>query len=393
MTWDLLSFCKLPWQEQVAKMFPRLGVNRRSCSIKVHSFKKSWKLQNAQSLLDLATVANHVILVADQVHQSFLGLTKTLGFHQLAVLFYIYIYIYTYIYIYGCESKCKVWIMLRAHMCSRPTIQTSDPDPFRGNDPDVMMIQTEHDEQQYWCWNSFWRSPRGGKYPQPKTFRLGIFSKAMLLLCGSNLGQLGVQFGPRLGNLGSNFLVAYVGLHGGLRGGENTPNRKLFGWGYFLRPCWCYVGPIVGQTWGPTSVHFGRFVGLCRAPWQSLQERWFGAVAKVWPWLGPDHEPYETPFVPGRPDHRGPIHTRISNHSHMTTVITNQHINWCYRYQPGTNPLIYQSSSIHNFWWLMMGIKLSHLLGLIIYSWWSLFVMYIASKMKWQENWTLLIYK
>ena len=47
-----------------------------------------------------------------------------------------------YIYIYGCESKCKVWIMLRAHMCSRPTIQTSDPDPFRGNDPDVM-IQTE----------------------------------------------------------------------------------------------------------------------------------------------------------------------------------------------------------------------------------------------------------
>lgn len=32
--------------------------------------------------------------------------------------------------------------MLRAHMCSRPTIQTSDPDPFRGNDPDVM-IQTE----------------------------------------------------------------------------------------------------------------------------------------------------------------------------------------------------------------------------------------------------------
>ena len=47
-----------------------------------------------------------------------------------------------YIYIYGCESKCKVWIMLRAHMCSRPTIQTPDPDPFRGNDPDVM-IQTE----------------------------------------------------------------------------------------------------------------------------------------------------------------------------------------------------------------------------------------------------------
>ena len=43
---------------------------------------------------------------------------------------------------YGCESKCKVWIMLRAHMCSRPTIQTPDPDPFRGNDPDVM-IQTE----------------------------------------------------------------------------------------------------------------------------------------------------------------------------------------------------------------------------------------------------------
>ena len=32
--------------------------------------------------------------------------------------------------------------MLRAHMCSRPTIQTPDPDPFRGNDPDVM-IQTE----------------------------------------------------------------------------------------------------------------------------------------------------------------------------------------------------------------------------------------------------------
>ena len=43
---------------------------------------------------------------------------------------------------YGCESKCKVWIMLRAHMCSRPTIQTPDPDPFRGNNPDVM-IQTE----------------------------------------------------------------------------------------------------------------------------------------------------------------------------------------------------------------------------------------------------------
>ena len=50
--------------------------------------------------------------------------------------------IYMYMYIYGCESKCKVWIMLRAHMCSRPTIQTPDPDPFRGNDPDVM-IQTE----------------------------------------------------------------------------------------------------------------------------------------------------------------------------------------------------------------------------------------------------------
>ena len=45
-------------------------------------------------------------------------------------------------FLYGCESKCKVWIMLRAHMCSRPTIQTPDPDPFRGNDPDVM-IQTE----------------------------------------------------------------------------------------------------------------------------------------------------------------------------------------------------------------------------------------------------------
>ena len=59
---------------------------------------------------------------------------------------YRYVIILTYIYIldilYGCESKCKVWIMLRAHMCSRPTIQTPDPDPFRGNDPDVM-IQTE----------------------------------------------------------------------------------------------------------------------------------------------------------------------------------------------------------------------------------------------------------
>ena len=31
--------------------------------------------------------------------------------------------------------------MLRAHMCSRPTIQTPDPDPFRGNVPDVL-IQT-----------------------------------------------------------------------------------------------------------------------------------------------------------------------------------------------------------------------------------------------------------
>ena len=48
----------------------------------------------------------------------------------------------SFIFPYGCESKCKVWIMLRAHMCSRPTIQTPDPDPFRGNDPDVM-IQTE----------------------------------------------------------------------------------------------------------------------------------------------------------------------------------------------------------------------------------------------------------
>ena len=125
-----------------------------------------------------------------------------------------------YMYIYGCESKCKVWIMLRAHMCSRPTIQTSDPDPFRGNDPDVM-VQTE-----------------------------------MM----NNSIDVGTPFG-------------------GLRGGENIPNRKLFGWGYFLRPCWCYVGPILGNlgsnlgpdwvTWGPTWVHFGRFGGLCRAPWRS----------------------------------------------------------------------------------------------------------------------------
>ena len=110
--------------------------------------------------------------------------------------------------------------MLPAHMCSRPTIQTSDPDPFRGNDPDVM-IQT------------------------------GMMNNSI---------DVGTPFG-------------------GLRGGENIPNRKLFGWGYFLRPCWCYVGPILGNVgsnlgpdwaiWGPTWVHFGRFGGLCRAPWRS----------------------------------------------------------------------------------------------------------------------------
>ena len=55
-----------------------------------------------------------------------------------ASICYIYIYM---LYIYGCESKYKVWIKLRAHMCSRPTIQTCDPDPFKENDPDVT-IQT-----------------------------------------------------------------------------------------------------------------------------------------------------------------------------------------------------------------------------------------------------------
>ena len=98
-------------------------------------------------------------------------------------------------------------------------------------------------------------------------------SRITWLLCDFQ-GSFGVQLRFILGAL-----VVYAGLHGGLRGGENIPNRKLFGWGYFLRPCWCYVGPILGNlgsnlgpdwaTWGPTSVHFGRFVGLCRAPWRS----------------------------------------------------------------------------------------------------------------------------
>ena len=120
-------------------------------------------------------------------------------------------------------------------------------------------------------------------------------SRITWLLCDFH-GSFGVQLRFILGAL-----VVYAGLHGGLRGGENIPNRKLFGWGYFLRPCWCYVGPILGNlgsnlgpdwaTWGPTSVHFGRFVGLCRAPWRSPR-------AKVQPQLGPDHEPYETLFVP-----------------------------------------------------------------------------------------------
>ena len=75
---------------------------------------------------------NHGSKVWSAIVQCFIGKNEIRSF------FGGYIYIYTY----GCESKCKVWIMLRAHMCSRPTIQTPDPDPFRGNDPDVM-IQTE----------------------------------------------------------------------------------------------------------------------------------------------------------------------------------------------------------------------------------------------------------
>ena len=122
-------------------------------------------------------------------------------------------------------------------------------------------------------------------------------SRITWLLCDFH-GSFGVQLRFILGAL-----VVYVGLHGGLRGGENIPNRKLFGWGYFLRPCWCYVGPILGNL-GSNLLSWSGFlifllVVLLRTPW-TLHFIAIRLLAAAWNieslWMGTIHFIYN--YIP-----------------------------------------------------------------------------------------------
>ena len=62
------------------------------------------------------------------------------------------------------------------------------------------------------------------KYPQPKTFRLGVILGALGGLCRTNVGPFWVYVGSMLGHLAGN-----VWLHGGLWNEKFNPNRKRFG--------------------------------------------------------------------------------------------------------------------------------------------------------------------
>ena len=71
-----------------------------------------------------------------------------------------------------------------------------------------------------------WRSLERKKYPQPKTFRLGVILGALGGLCRTNVGPFWVYVGSMLGHLAGN-----VWLHGGLWNEKFNPNRKRFGLG------------------------------------------------------------------------------------------------------------------------------------------------------------------
>ena len=69
-----------------------------------------------------------------------------------------------------------------------------------------------------------WRSLERKKYPQPKTFRLGVILGALGGLCRTNVGPFWVYVGSMLGHLAGN-----VWLHGGLWNEKFNTNRKRFG--------------------------------------------------------------------------------------------------------------------------------------------------------------------
>ena len=66
-------------QEEAAKAYPKVRVNRRSCSIRVHTYKQTFSVQPHQSFMEIAAEANHYVEVAEDIHRSFLGLSKKLG--------------------------------------------------------------------------------------------------------------------------------------------------------------------------------------------------------------------------------------------------------------------------------------------------------------------------
>lgn len=64
-------------------MFPKIKVNKKSCSIEIYGFKKLARVTKAQSLLEAAKMLNKYLTAADAIFAKFADWNRKLGFQIL----------------------------------------------------------------------------------------------------------------------------------------------------------------------------------------------------------------------------------------------------------------------------------------------------------------------